>query len=498
MSEYLHGAYGQIQPVGARVAEESQSAIVYVGTAPVHNIEGGAAYVNKPIAIHNIAEAKKYFGYSDEWDKYTLCEAMHVHLEKKGVGPLVLINVLNPSTHKKGTKGTVSKTPSNGRIIIDAAQDIVLDSLVLSITVEGETTTFIKGTHYAAAYSFDKKNIVITELYSGALGSAAITITYDVVDPGAVTDNDVIGSTDGAGLNTGMFAMANVYQQTGFVPAFFACPGFSSSPDVHNAMFQNSQKINGHWDAYMFVDLPIVYDSTAITLDSAAAFKAANGYTHENETVYFPLAMGKDGKTYHLSVLSAANFQKLLIENDSIPWKTASNTEVDLIENLYLGASSVGRVYDDDTINNKLCKNGIASAAFVGGRWAIWGCHSADYNQTDADQINIAETNRMMLYYLSNDFQHRRPADVDKPMTNNDLQTIIAEEQTRIDALLKVGALIYGEVHLNAEAQAQSDIMNGDYSFVFNVTTTPLAKSLTAVINWTDAGFVSYFETEAE
>ena len=103
-----------------------------------------------------------------------------------------------------------------------------------------------------------------------------------------------------------------------------------------------------------------------------------------------------------------------------------------------------------------------------------------------------------MLYYLSNDFQHRRPANVDKPMTSNDLQTIIAEEQTRIDALVKVGALIYGEVHLNAEAQAQSDVMNGDYSFVFSVTTTPLAKSLTAIINWTDEGFVSYFETEEE
>lgn len=498
MSDYLHGAYGQIQPIGARVAEESQSAVVYIGTAPVHNIEGGAAYVNKPIAVHNIAEAKKYFGYSDDWAKYTLCEAMYVHLEKKGVGPLVLINVLNPTVHKSSTQGSVSKTPSNGRIIIPAAQDIVLDSLVLSITVDEQTTTFVKGTDYAAAYSFDKKNIVITELTAGALGEDPITIKYYTINAEAVTDNDVIGSTDGAGMNTGMFAMANVYQQTGYIPAFFACPGFSSSPDVHNAMFQNSQKINGHWDAYMFVDLPIIHDGTAVTMNSAATFKANNGYNHENETVYFPLALGKDGKIYHLSVLAAANFQNLLIEQDGIPWKTASNTECALIENLYLGASDTGRVYDDDTINNKLCKNGIASAAFVGGRWAIWGCHSADYNQTDADQINIAETNRMMLYYLSNDFQHRRPADVDKPMTNNDLQTIIAEEQTRIDALLKVGALIYGEVHLNAEAQAQSDIMNGDYSFVFNVTTTPLAKSLTAIINWTDEGFVSYFETEAE
>ena len=34
-----------------------------------------------------------------------------------------------------------------------------------------------------------------------------------------------------------------------------------------------------------------------------------------------------------------------------------------------------------------------------------------------------------------------------------------------------------------------------DYSFTFNVTTTPIAKSLTAIVNWTDAGFVTYFES---
>ena len=100
MSEYLHGAYGQIQPIAARVAEKSQNAMIYVGTAPVHQVAGGADNVNTPIVVNNMAEAMKYFGYSDDWSKYTLCEAMHVHLENKGVGPLVLINVLDPAVHK--------------------------------------------------------------------------------------------------------------------------------------------------------------------------------------------------------------------------------------------------------------------------------------------------------------------------------------------------------------------------------------------------------------
>ena len=491
MADYKHGAYGVIQAVGSRVADESQGAIVYVGTAPVHNVEGGANNVNKPIVVNNIAEARKYFGYSDEWDKYTLCEAMHVHLENKGVGPLVFINVLNPATHKASESGTVSKTPENGRVTIPAAQDIILDSVV----VKSGNTAKIKGTDYAIAYNVEKKTITISELTAGALGTSALTITYNTVDASAVTAADVIGASDGLGLNTGIFAIKNVYQLTGYIPAYLAAPGFSSVPAVHAAMYQNSVKVNGHWDVYMFVDLPIVNGETPLTLDTAKTYKNGNGYTKENETVFFPLAQGTDGKIYHLSVLAAANFQELLLAQDGIPYKTASNTDCSLIENLYLGASNTGRIYDDSIINEKLNKNGIASAAYVGGRWAIWGCHSADYDQENGDQINVAETNRMMLYYISNDFQHRRTPDVDKPMTANDLQTIIAEEQTRVDALLNIGALTRGVVTLNADAQAKSDIMNGDYSFLFDITTTPLAKSLTAIVNWTDEGFVTYFES---
>ena len=203
-----------------------------------------------------------------------------------------------------------------------------------------------------------------------------------------------------------------------------------------------------------------------------------------------------DDNIYHLSVLAAANFQTLLSEQEGIPYKSASNTDCDVIRNLYLGASNTGKVYDDTLINNKLNKNGIASAAYVGGRWAIWGAHSASYNQSDANQVNVSETNRMMLYYISNDFQHRRPPNVDKPMTRNDLLTIVAEEQSRLDALRKTGALIYGQAKLDAIEVPSSDIM-GDYAFTFEVTVTPLAKSLTAVVNWTDEGFVTYYESLA-
>lgn len=495
MADYLHGAYGQISPVDNRVAAGSAAPIVYVGTAPVHTLENGANNVNVPILVNNIAEARRYLGYSEDWASYTLCEAMYAHLIRKGAGPLVLINVLDPSkaAHKSGSATTVSKTPANGAITIASAGSIINDTIVVK-TQDSTPVTKVRGTDYSVSYNMDKEIITIAELTAGALGTDALTIEYYTIAPTGVTNADVIGTTDGIGLNTGLYAIYNVYPLTGLIPAYLAAPGFSGDPEVHNAMYAVSQKINGHWDAYMFVDIPLTYNSEAITLDTAATFKETNGFNHANEKVFFPLAEGADGKKFHLSVLNAANFQELLIDQDGIPYKTASNTDCDLIQNLYLGEANVGRVYDDKIINEKLNKKGIASAAFVGGRWAIWGAHSADYNENNADYVNVSETNEMMLFYVSNDFQQRRALDVDKPTTMNDIMQIVSEEQARLDALVNIGALLYATVTVNAEQMTTSDIINGDWSFAFNITTTPLAKSLTAVVSWTDEGFVTYFE----
>ena len=486
MADYLHGAYGEINSVGNRVADAAAGVIVYVGTAPVHQVAGGKNNVNKPIVVNNIAEAKKYFGYSEDWAAYTLCEAMHVHFELKGVGPIVLINVLDPAKHKETSGGTASKTAVNGVITIPEAEKIVLDTVKVG--------TKVAGTDYTIAYDFNKKCIVISEIVPGALGTSALSISYDIVKPSEVGTGDVVGATDGLGNNTGVYAVKDVYPVTGLVPSFLVCPGFSSVPAVHTAMYANSNKVNGHWDVYMLADLPIVNEGQAVTLATAATFKATNNYTHENETVYYPLAKGSDGQTYHLSVLAAANLQGLLAEQGGIPFRSPSNTECAIIENLYFGEENIGCVIDDSIINERLNKFGIASAAYVGGRWVIWGAHSADYTQATATEINVAETNRMMLNYISNDFQVRRTADVDQPLTVNDIRSIVSEEQARLDALVNVGALTYGTVVLNADADTRSDIVKGDYTFAFTITTTPLAKSLTAIVNWSNEGFTTYFE----
>ena len=174
LPDYRHGAYGMTELAGAKIAAQSQNAIVIVGTAPVNTVSGGEKNVNRPIAVQNMAEAKKFFGYSDQWADYTLCEAMHVFFDLNGVGPLVLINVLDPVKHKADQKTTASLTPANGRITIAAAGNIIMDS----VSVDGKT----KGTDYSMNYSPDRAILTIAEVTPGALGSEELSVSYDTVD----------------------------------------------------------------------------------------------------------------------------------------------------------------------------------------------------------------------------------------------------------------------------------------------------------------------------
>jgi len=213
---YKHGPYGAQQANGDKVAVDSQSAIVAIGTAPVKTIEGFADKINTPILVNNMAEARANFGYSDDWASYTLCEVMSYILENRGVGPLILINVLNPATHKAADKVSKSLTPENGQVVITNAENAVLDSVL----VKSGQTTKVKGTDYSIAYSYTKQTITLIELTPGALGTSALTITYDAVTPASVTDDVVIGTTDDMGRNTGIYALRDVYTKTGVIPAY--------------------------------------------------------------------------------------------------------------------------------------------------------------------------------------------------------------------------------------------------------------------------------------
>ncbi len=501
--QYKHGAYGQINASGVKLANNGKTpqAFVIFGTAPVGQIiDGGTKAVNKPILCNSMSDFEKQLGYSDDWDKYTLCEAAHVFLALKGIGPCVFVNVLNPTTHKASTASTASLTPANGKVTIATASNIAIDTIVVKKGSGQQEQTLVKDTDYTVEYDHNKNVVILTEITAGGFGTAALSITYYNMDATTVSASDVIGSTDGYGLNTGLYVVKNVYNLTGLIPAYICAPGWSSITSVNGALATVSKEINSHWNAFVFSDLPLMNSSTPLTVQTAASYKSSNGFNKDNQKVCYPMITGTDSNKYHMSVWFAANFAERLIANNGIPYMTASNTECGIIQDLYFGTDSSfkDRVWTDDVINKTLCANGISSAIYMSGKWVLWGSSAASYDQDNATNINVFDTALMMLYYITNDFQHRRNVNVDKPMGVNELKAIVAEEQSRIDALLAVNALTYGQVKLNVSPEAKSDMAGGDFRIIFDVTNVPLGKSFTAEAAWSEEGFKVYTKSLEE
>ena len=104
-----HGIYiNESGAAPATTVEGYNSVPVVIGTAPVNR--AGEALVNTPVLANSAAEAMELMGYSDDFEKYTLCQMMYVTKNVFPVAPVVYINVLDPEKHK--TAVTASLTVS--------------------------------------------------------------------------------------------------------------------------------------------------------------------------------------------------------------------------------------------------------------------------------------------------------------------------------------------------------------------------------------------------
>ena len=87
------------------------------------------------------------------------------------------------------------------------------------------------------------------------------------MDDSEIADSDIIGGVTSSGEYSGLSAIALLYPEQFAVCNLIAAPGWSHSPAVYNAMLMACKKINGHWDAFVVADLPLV-DSTAQAVDT--------------------------------------------------------------------------------------------------------------------------------------------------------------------------------------------------------------------------------------
>lgn len=484
---YKHGAYGEITKSKAVAAAQADTVLVYIGTAPVHLISGysAAGIINTPVRLRNMNEAKSLFGYSDDWENFTLCEAFAEHFNNTvaNSGPIYVINVLDPDTDKGEQVSLSSQDFTGGPVKISNGHEVIIDS----VGVTGK----VRDTNFSVKYDAEEDVVVITPITTL---TASETVTYYPIDTSGITASDIIGSVNADGSSTGLAAIKQLYTKYNAVTNLIAAPGWSEDPEVYTAMVAASQKINGHWEAFVIADIPT--SSTVDTIAKAKAWQTTNGYTSERSKVCWPQKIDGSGKVYHLSTTCAATMLRVDLSHESVPMESPSNKEI-MATGQYFGAGSDNTGYDQNEVND-LNEVGITSLCFWDGRWVLWGPHTAAYKYgTTMDPRAIFDVNFRMLEFITNGFQRRHGTEIDSPMTLGMKDSIINTENEELDRLVGLGAIIGDpSVEFLENANSTSDLMQGDFVFDIQFTNTPPFKSGTARVCYTDDGFAAYFGGE--
>ena len=490
---YLYGAYGHLGETIAQSAVQAGTTPVYVGTAPIHLVRDYKSVqgINKPIKLNNFVDAQRKLGISANWATFTLCEVMTAHFNNPigNIGPIYVINVLDPDVHKKAEQTTKNVTFVNGRA------EFISDTIILDTFAMAEKA---EGVDYNLDYNYTKNSVIITSADAAQPLTGSINATYYEIDTSKITADSIVGGVSANGEYTGLGALKLLYQEQYQVCNLLAAPGWSHDPKVYNALITAAQKINGHWDAFVCADIPLV-DSTSNPVDTiqkAIDWKNTNGYTNERSKVCWPQTVDNEGQVYHLSTLAMVELMRADYSHNSVPMETCGNKEIQGIKQ-YFGADSKNQGFDQQDAND-LTSNGIMTLIAWGGNWVLWGDHTAAYTYgADVDPRAIFDVSMRMLFHITNSFQREWSPKIDKPMTPQLRDRILVREQEKLDALVAEGALIGDPQILFLESEnSTTDMMNGDFRWDIAVTPTPPLKSATVYVAYTDAGFSAYFSDE--
>lgn len=493
---YKHGSYGET--TDSRVNDAKQAVVVaaYIGTAPINLVRGYANLnlVNIPIKLVNMTDTQTKLGYSTDWKRFTLCEAFAEHFDNSvdNVGPIYVVNVLDPDTHMAAEVTNKELTFTNMRAEFESS-DIILDTFAIEDKVEG--------VDYTLEYNFLKGTVVVRLLTEPK--NSTLSCSYKTVDTSKVEASDIIGKTTADGQYTGLQALSLLYQYHNAILNMLAAPSWSENPDVYKAMVNIVQRLNGHWEGFVHADIPMEDESgqPINTIEKAIQWKADHGYTSANSKVYWPQIKDGSNRVFHLSTAGQATMLRVDLEHDGVPFESPSNKEI-MATAQFFGEGSKNKGFDQQT-GNTLNEKGITTAVFWSGRWVLWGPHTAafiyngDMEGQNGVTREIFDVNMRMLMYITNSFQLDHGTEIDKPMRPQDRDTILNFEKQKLDTLIGIGALIgTPSVEFLETENSATDMMNGDFVWNFAVTNTPPFKSGTARVTYTNEGFAAFFETE--
>lgn len=451
MKEYKHGIGTTRDAAIETSTVQAAAAQAVVGVAPINLLDDPEKAVNVPFLVTSRAGMQKQLGTCTNYKDYTLMQTCLASLQKVGVAPVVMINVLDPANINHVTAVASAEYSLTRGSVILSEEGILLKSLVVSDN--GKTAE--RDRDYIA--SFDANgyvNIAVSD--SGVLaGAEKIMVAYSKLNPAGVEVGDVIGGKTEDGKKTGIALFDEIYNRFQVVPAILSAPGFSKEPAVAAALEAKAELVGDLTGAVAVIDI----DSRETTnLEKIKEAKDRLGAFSRVDDLSWPMVL-LAGEIISASAVRAAMMQYGMASNNNIP-VSIDNMAVP-IEGMVL-EDGTEVFYTQREINDYLNAYGISSFVNMGG-WKCWGGNTAAYpDKKDPNDRYLKSV--MMSNYLENRFKTEYLTKVGRDANTKFVESLITNFNVALNALAP-DYLAGAEVIFNKDENPMSQILEGHFKF---------------------------------
>ena len=449
--QFLHGVEVVEIDDGIRPIRTVKSSVIgLVGTAP-------KGPVNTPTLIAGSRiEGVTQFGAGVG----TIPDALDAIFDQIGA-MVVVINVLDPTTHKSAVAPKDYTLDGEGKITLD--HQYVLNCAVK--TSDG-LTTYVAGTDY----TLNTDSGVVTRLASGTIPAGAkLKISYDRPDPSLVQASDVIGGVDAStGAYEGVHALLAAESVVHVTPRILIAPGYTHAKEggLANAVVAELLGIADRLRAVIIADGPNTNDADAITYredwDSARVY-VVDPWVSVWDTVS-DAAVAMPASARVAGMISKS-------DNERGFWWSPSNREV-------YGIVGTARpvdftMGDTNCRANYLNENEVATIIRKDG-YRLWGNRTCSSDPKWAF-LSVRRTADMINESL---LQAHLWA-VDRNITKTYIDEVTESVNAYLRHLVAVGAILGGKCYADPELNTADQIMDGKVYFDFDFTPPYPAEHIT-------------------
>lgn len=474
MAGYQHGVYTYEVPTSIVPPVKSTAGLtVIVGTAPIHLTDDPAALVNKPMLGYTYSECVKKMGYLDDFDSYTICEAISSHFALFAVAPIVMINVLDPDKHSETGSEKVTITKNEGILKVTG----VLKSTVVIKDKDGDNP------YDAKDYELEFDDDGYLHIYTSV--ATEVKVEFKKLNPSLVMPADIIGGVSLDGKYKGLELVNEVFPRFREVPGIIIAPKYSTNSAVAAVMKAKALNINGLFQAVAFVD---VSTSEVTDYTGVPEHKNLNNLDSPNLVVCWPkVSLG--GKQYHMSTQAASLANLVDASNEGYPYEEFSNKNLQMDAAVLADGTEILLSLEQA---NYLNGQGIVTALNWIGGWRAWGHRTSAY-PANTDPKDAFISVRRVFIYEQNQFILSFWQKVDKPGNRKLIENIVDSKNIDLNSKAARQFILGGRIEFLEEENAVTALMDGTYTFHLFITPPTPAREIKGLFEFDPSYFSVLF-----